>query len=173
MTMRGIRLSRSLLVGLATLALLLATGASMSGGVEAAKKGKVYVCHATGSATNPFVLVHVPRNSAHVTKHMQESRKPGQDRYATAAEIEAGDCPAGKKDGDGTTTGGTTTGGSTGGQSTGGTTTGGGGTGGQSTGGTTTGGSSTGGQSTGGTTTGGSTGGQSTGGTTTGGSTTK
>ena len=156
------------MTGFMVVVLLLATGFSMSGGADAARKGKVYVCHATGSKTNPYVLVHVPRNSAHVTKHMQEGRKPGQDRYATAAEIEAGDCPAGKKDGDGTTTGG-----STGGQSTGGTTTGGGGTGGQSTGGTTTGGSSTGGQSTGGTTTGGSTGGQSTGGTTTGGSTTK
>jgi hypothetical protein len=150
----NLRPGRSLLSALAVLSLLLAMGVSMSGGASAARRSKVYVCHATGSRTNPFVLVHVPRNSAHVTKHMEPGRKPGVDRFASAAEIEAGDCPAGGKDSGGQTTGGTTTGGqTTGGTTTGGQTTGGTTTGGQTTGGTTTGGGSTGGQTTGGTTT--------------------
>lgn len=33
------------------------------------------ICHGTGSATTPFVLIDVPRNSAHFTKHEPE----GQD----------------------------------------------------------------------------------------------
>jgi hypothetical protein len=32
------------------------------------------ICHGTGSATNPFVLIDVPTNSAHFTKHLPEGR---------------------------------------------------------------------------------------------------
>lgn len=38
-------------------------------------KKKGYVCHATGSKTNPYVLIKPSKNSAHFTKH-EDDKKP-------------------------------------------------------------------------------------------------
>jgi hypothetical protein len=55
-------------------------------------KEKAQICHGTGSATNPFVLITVPTNSAHFTKHLPE----GRDVLP-----EDGKCPDEKKDDNG------------------------------------------------------------------------
>lgn len=40
----------------------------------ATQPAKAWICHGTGSATNPDVLLDVPTNSAHFTKHLPDGR---------------------------------------------------------------------------------------------------
>jgi hypothetical protein len=65
------------------------SGCGASSGVKAAVKseeqkpqGKVYICHATGSATNPYVLIHVSVNAL-----------PAHTRHQDGRDIVLGDQP--------------------------------------------------------------------------------
>ena len=44
-------------------------------GKDKKDKKKGYICHATGSETNPYVLIRPSKNSAHFTKH-EDDKKP-------------------------------------------------------------------------------------------------
>src|SRR5205085_6881517 len=54
-------------------------------------QGKVYICHATGSASNPFVLIHVSTNALPAHRSHQNGRdivlgsKPGSCPTSTVA----------------------------------------------------------------------------------------
>jgi hypothetical protein len=73
---------------------------------QAAGKGKVFICHATGSATNPFVLIHVSVNAVPAHTRHQDGRdivlgdKPGpcptaqQQQQQNAAVTPAAATPA-------------------------------------------------------------------------------
>jgi hypothetical protein len=57
------------ITGLLIAALLIATSASAASATQVEKH---WICHGTGSATNPYVLIDVPTNSAHFTKHLPD-----------------------------------------------------------------------------------------------------
>jgi hypothetical protein len=62
-------------------------GQAKSGGSEHAKAGKVTLCHATGSATNPYVTITISANAV-----------PAHDRHQDGRDIipaPAGGCPGG------------------------------------------------------------------------------
>lgn len=74
------------------------------GGQDAPGQNKMGVCHATGSATNPYVYLEAPPNSA----HFDRTKHPADIYPVSGPE----DCPAGggtTDDGSGTGTGGGTT----------------------------------------------------------------
>ncbi len=50
-------------------------GSAFAAGKIADGKKKGFICHATGSKKNPYVLIKVPKNSAHFTKH-EDDKKP-------------------------------------------------------------------------------------------------
>lgn len=64
---------RSSIIGLAMLALM-----AFAMPASATTPEKTWVCHGTASASNPFVLLHVPQTSAHLTKHVAD----GSDKLA-------------------------------------------------------------------------------------------
>ncbi len=89
--------SRALLTALLVLSLLLAMFAAMAvrSDTASARAQKVSLCHATGSRTNPFVLIRVSPQGA--ANHLRQHE---DDRLATPAEQKAGDCPVkGEDDG--------------------------------------------------------------------------
>jgi hypothetical protein len=59
----------SLLLAALFVASTMAVGPVLATGYDDDKdKEKKYICHATGSEKNPYVLLHVPTNSAHFDK---------------------------------------------------------------------------------------------------------
>jgi hypothetical protein len=56
------------------MAAALIAGSLLVPSTAAASQDKEWICHGTGSATNPFVLINVPTNSAHFVMHLPEER---------------------------------------------------------------------------------------------------
>ena len=56
------------------MAAALIAGSLLVPSTAAATQDKEWICHGTGSATNPFVLIHVPLNSAHFVNHLPDER---------------------------------------------------------------------------------------------------
>jgi hypothetical protein len=50
----------------------LAVSLAFAATASATQVSKQWICHGTGSATNPYVLINVPTNSAHFTKHLPD-----------------------------------------------------------------------------------------------------
>ena len=63
-----------------------AIAVSSVGAAFAAPDPKIYICHATGSDSNPFVLIHVSANA------IDAHRAHDGDRPANPIEIKRGDC---------------------------------------------------------------------------------
>lgn len=70
---KGHIVKRTIAPLLALIALIVAAPA----GATEIEKG--WICHATNSESNPFVLLHVPTNSAHFTKHLGHGDKLAAD----------------------------------------------------------------------------------------------
>jgi hypothetical protein len=68
--------------------------------VTAAQPDKAYICHATGSARNPYVLLHVPTHSAHFTKHAHDVEPTWVDGQPTCPSGAEPEPPSGEAEAD-------------------------------------------------------------------------